>query len=146
MPTFSTTVISGGGDTAGIEIPEEVMTALGGKRVPVVVTLDGAYSYRNTTAVMGGRNLVGISKEHRAASGVAVGHEISVTLERDDAPREVEVPADLAVLLAADPPASAAWDALAYSRRKEHARSITDAKSDATRQRRLEKVLAALRP
>ena len=121
------------------------MTALGGKRVPVVVTLDGAYSYRNTTAVMGGRNLVSISKEHRAASGVAAGHEISVTLERDDAPREVEVPAELAESLAADPAASAAWDALAYSRRKEHARSIAGAKSDATRQRRLEKVLAALR-
>lgn len=145
MPTFTTTVWSGGGDTAGIRIPDHVMTALGGKRVPVVVTLDGAYSYRSTTAVMGGVNLVGISKEHRAASGVAVGDEISVQLERDDAPREVEVPADLAEVLAGDEVASAGWDALAYSRRKEHARSISEAKTEATRRRRLEKVLAALR-
>jgi uncharacterized protein YdeI (YjbR/CyaY-like superfamily) len=38
----------------------------------------------------------------------------------------------------------AAFDALAPSRRKEHARSVADAKGDDTRARRVQKVLDAL--
>lgn len=36
-------------------------------------------------------------------------------------------------------------DALSYSKRKEHARQVAEAKTDETRARRVEKVLAALR-
>jgi hypothetical protein len=122
-----------------------VVAELGGKRVPVIVTLDGGYSYRNTTAVMGGLNLVGLSAEHRAASGFSGGETVDVTIERDYAPREVEVPEALATALAADPVAAAAWEKLAYSHRKEHARAITEAKADDTRARRVEKAIAMLR-
>jgi hypothetical protein len=144
MPTFTTTLLQNG-NNVGIEIPDDVVAALGGKRVPVVITLDGAYSYRNTTAVMGGRTLVGVSGEHRAASGVTGGQVVEVTIERDDAPREVEVPEALAAALAADPVAAAAWDALAYSHRKEHARAIREAKAAETRDRRVAKAIAKLR-
>ncbi|HEX7833847.1 MAG TPA: YdeI/OmpD-associated family protein [Pseudolysinimonas sp.] len=144
MTTFTTELLRSG-NNVGIVIPDAVVAALGGKRVPVVVTLDGRYTYRNTTAVMGGRNLVGLSAEHRAASGYSGGELVEVTIERDDAPREVEVPDDLAGALAADPVASAAWDRLAYSHRKEHARAITDAKADDTRARRVAKAIAMLR-
>lgn len=144
MPTFTTRVWSAGGDKTGIRIPDDVMAELGGKRVPVLVTLGGGYSYRSTTAVMGGQNLVSLSREHRTASGVGVDDEIEVTLTRDDAPREVEVPADLGVALAADPAAAAAWAVLSYSRQKEHARSIGEAKSEATRQRRVDKTITEL--
>ena len=144
MSTFTTTLLQNG-NNVGIEIPDDVVAALGGKRVPVVVTLDGGYSYRNTTAVMGGKNLVGVSSEHRAASGVAGGQVVEVTIERDDAPREVEVPPGLAAALAADPVAAAAWEKLAYSHRKEHARAITEAKAEETRDRRVAKAVAMLR-
>jgi hypothetical protein len=144
MPTFTTELLKSG-NNVGIVIPDAVMTELGGKRVPVVVTLDGGYSYRNTTAVMGGLNLVGLSAEHRAASGFSGGETVEVTIERDEAPREVEVPEALATALAADPVAAAAWDKLAYSHRKEHARAITEAKAEDTRARRVEKAVAMLR-
>ena len=144
MPTFTTTLLQSG-NNVGIEIPDDVVAQLGGKRVPVVVTFDGGYSYRNTTAVMGGRNLVGVSSEHRAASGVVGGQVVEVTIERDDAPREVEVPPALAAELAADPVAAAAWEKLPYSHRKEHARAITEAKADETRDRRVAKAVAMLR-
>lgn len=51
----------------------------------------------------------------------------------------------MAEALNADPGARAAFDAVAPSKRKEMARQISDAKQDETRQRRLEKVLDALR-
>ena len=144
MPTFTTELLQSG-NNVGIVIPDAVVAELGGKRVPVVVTLDGGYSYRNTTAVMGGLNLVGLSAEHRAASGYQGGETVEVTIERDDAPREVEVPQELAAALAGDPVASAAWDKLAYSHRKEHARAITEAKAEDTRARRVAKAIAMLR-
>ena len=74
MPTFTTELLQSG-NNVGIVIPDAVVAELGGKRVPVVVTLDGGYSYRNTTAVMGGLNLVGLSAEHRAASGFGGGDD-----------------------------------------------------------------------
>jgi hypothetical protein len=144
MSTFTTTLLQNG-NNVGIEIPDEVVAELGGKRVPVVVTIDGGYSYRNTTAVMGGRNLVGVSAEHRAASGVTGGQVVEITIVRDDGPREVEVPPALAEALAADPVAAAAWNTLAYSHRKEHARAITEAKAEETRARRVAKAVAMLR-
>ncbi len=143
-PTFTTELLKSG-NNVGIVIPDAVVAELGGKRVPVVVTLDGGYSYRNTTAVMGGLNLVGLSAEHRAASGFSGGETVVVTLERDAAPREVEVPEVLAAALAADPVAAAAWEKLAFSHRKEHVRAITDVKAEETRVRRVEKALAMLR-
>ncbi|CAN5552897.1 hypothetical protein BH09ACT4_BH09ACT4_19460 [soil metagenome] len=144
MPTFTTTLLQFG-NNVGIEIPDEVVAELGGKRVPVVITLGGGYTYQNTTAVMGGKYLVGVSSEHRAASGVVGGQVVEVRIERDDAPREVEVPPALAAALAADPVAAAAWDKLAFSHRKEHARAITEAKAEDTRDRRVAKVIATLR-
>jgi hypothetical protein len=144
MSTFTTTLLQSG-NNVGIEIPDEVVAELGGKRVPVVITIDGRYTYRNTTAVMGGKNLVGVSAEHRAASGVTGGQVVEITMVRDDAPREVEVPPALAAALEADPVAAAAWEKLAYSHRKEHARAITEAKAEETRDRRVAKAIAMLR-
>lgn len=144
MPTFTTQLLQSG-NNVGIVIPDAVVAELGGKRVPVTVTLDGRYSYRNTTAVMGGINLVGLSAEHRAASGFGGGDTVEVTIERDDAPRQVDVPEALATALAADPVAAAAWEKLAYSHRKEHARAIAEAKAEDTRARRVEKAVAMLR-
>lgn len=144
MSTFTTTLLQNG-NNVGIEIPDEVVAELGGKRVPVIVTIDGGYSYRNTTAVMGGRNLVGVSAEHRAASGVTGGQVVQITIVRDDAPREVDVPPALAEALAADPVAAAAWEKLAYSHRKEHVRAITEAKAEETRTRRVQNAVAMLR-
>ncbi|MFZ1286437.1 MAG: YdeI/OmpD-associated family protein, partial [Candidatus Phosphoribacter sp.] len=58
---------------------------------------------------------------------------------------EVEVPADLAAALAADPTAAAAYERLAFSHRKEYAVWVSAAVQDRTRQRRVEKTLEMLR-
>jgi hypothetical protein len=129
----------------GIEVPPEVVAALGGSRRPAVtVTLRG-HRYRSTVASMGGRFLVPVSAEVRAAAGVAAGDVVEVTLELDDAPRAVEVPADLAEVLAGDPAAQAAFAALSYSHQRRHVLAVEGAKAAATRERRVAKVLAELR-
>ena len=146
MPTFRTTLESTGGNNVGIVVPDDVMTELAaGRRVPVVVTIDGSHTYRTTTAVMGGRTLVSFNAATRAATGRGAGEEIEVTLEPDDAPRVVDVPPALAEALATDPTAASAWAALSHSKQKQHALAVEGARTDDTRERRVQKVLAVLR-
>ena len=143
MPSFITTLLSFG-NNVGIEVPEDVVAAFNaGKRVPVLVTLAG-YSYASTIAVMGGQYLIPLAAEHRRAAGVASGETHEVTLTHDPSPREVPVPEDLAEALDTAG-LRAAFDKLAPSHRKAHVGSVTQAKAEATRQRRIEKVLSALR-
>lgn len=145
MPTFRTKLAQSG-NNVGIVVPSEIVEGFGvGKRVPVVVTIDGGYSYRNTISSMGGRFMISFNSETRAATGRGGGDEVEVTLELDTASRAVEPPPALAEALAADPVAAAAWSRLAPSHQKEHARAITEAKGDDTRARRVAKALEMLR-
>lgn len=142
---FHTTIKQSGKTTTGIEVPDEVVEALGsGKRPAVTVTING-YSYRNTVAVMGGVYMVGVSAEHRAGAGVAGGDEVDVNLELDTAPREVAVPADLAAALDAEPEARRTFDALSYSNRSWHVLQVDGAKTDETRRRRIAKAVDTLK-
>jgi len=146
VQTFRTQLEAMGGNNVAIVVPDEVVTAFAhGKRVPVKVTIDGDYTYANTIASMGGRFLLSFNAETRKATGRVAGDEVEVRLELDDAPRAVALPPDLAAALEKDPAASAAWEALSYSRKKEHATAVESAKKEETRVRRLEKVLEALR-
>jgi len=143
--TFRTTLWAGGGNNVGIVVPEEVVAAFGrGKRVPVVVTIDGGYQYRNTITSMGGQFLISFNAETRKITGRGGGDEVEVRLDVDDAPRVIQVPTDLAAELAKDAEAQAAWDELSYSRQRGHAESIAGAKTDETRARRVAKVVTAL--
>jgi hypothetical protein len=112
---FRTTIQQSGKTATGIQIPEDVIEALGsGKQPAVKVTING-YTYRSTVAVTGGRYMVGVNAEHRAGAGVAGGEEVDVDIELDTAPREVRVPADLAAALDAAPAAQRTFDGLSYS-------------------------------
>ncbi|GAB3686009.1 YdeI/OmpD-associated family protein [Angustibacter aerolatus] len=141
---FTTQVLSGGGSATGLPVPDDVVAELGGRRTAVVVTVNG-YTYRSTTGVMGGRTLVPLAKEHRDAAGVAAGDDVVVELVVDAAPRTVELPEDLLTALGAEPGLRERFDALAPSARKEAVRQLESAKAEATRQRRLAKVLDQLR-
>jgi hypothetical protein len=142
---FRATVELGGKTATGVEVPAEVVAALGsGKRPAVTVTIN-EHTYRSTVAVMGGRYLLPLSAENRTAAGVNAGDEVDVDVELDTAPREVEVPRDLQAALDADAEANAAWAKLSYRHKRQHVLAIEQAKAEATRQRRVEKALAMLR-
>jgi hypothetical protein len=142
---FHTTLLQSGPTATGIRVPDEIVEALGaGKRPPVNVTING-YTYRSTVAVMGGDYMVGVNAENRAASGVAGGDEIDVEITLDTEPRTVEAPPDLAAALDAEPRARATFDALSNSNKSWHLYQLSSAKTEETRQRRVEKSVAALR-
>jgi hypothetical protein len=142
---FTTTVELGGQTATGLVVPDDVVDSLrAGKRPPVTVTL-GGHTYRSTIARRDGRYLLPLSAENRAAAGVAAGDRVEVEIELDTAPRTVEIPADLAAALDADPGVREHFDALPYTHRKEHVRAVESAKGAETRQRRVAGVLAALR-
>ncbi|WP_112242583.1 YdeI/OmpD-associated family protein [Kribbella monticola] len=137
------TVLAGTTKT-GIEVPPEVIAELGsGKKPAVKVTVNG-YSYRSTVAVMGGKFMIGVSAERRAAAGIEGGDEIEVELELDMQPREVAVPADFAAALDAEPKARAFFDGLSYSQRSWFVLGIEEAKKPETRQNRIVKAVERL--
>jgi hypothetical protein len=134
---FRTTILQGGKTATGIQVPDEVVEALGsGKRPAVRVTING-FTYRSTVAVMGGVYMVGVSADNRVGAGVAGGDEVDVELELDTAPREVTVPDDLAAALDAEPNARRTFDGLSYSNKSWHVLQVAGAKTDQTRQRRI---------
>ena len=116
----------------------------GAKRFPVVATVNG-YTWRTSVARMGGEFLVGLSREVRASAGVTAGDDVDVILELDAAPREVYMPPALAAALTGDAAARAAFDALAFTHRKEYARWVAEAKKDETRDRRVEQALELIK-
>lgn len=143
--TFQTALL--GTTATGLEVPASYVVELGGgKRPPVVVSLNGLYSYRSTVMPYDGQILVPVSREHREAAGLKAGDLVTVTLTLDTEPRTVEVPADLAEALDAVPGARAAFDKLAPSHKKAHVSSVEEAKSAETRLRRIRKVVEALSP
>ena len=114
-------------------MPPEVVAAFGrGKRVPVVVTIDGGYSYRNTIATMGGQFLLSFNAEtlpgHRAWGRRRGGpFDSTSTTSRGWSRYPTTSPSGLAD----DVAARAAWERLSYSRQREHVESITGAKTPA---------------
>jgi hypothetical protein len=137
-------LVSHGGNTAGFDIPDAVVEDLGAGRRPKVVVTVGPHTWRSSIARMGDRFMLGMSQENRALAGVAAGDVLDVEIEVDSAPRVVELPEDLAAALAVDSAAAATWATWSFTRQKEAARQLTEAKKPETRARRLEKVLADL--
>jgi hypothetical protein len=142
---FTTTLKLEGKTATGIEVPPDVVQALGkGKRPPVTVTLNG-HTYRSTVAAYGDIYMLPVAAEHRTAAGVSAGEEITVDVELDEAPREVTAPDDFAAALDADPAARATFDGLSNSNKKWHVLNIEGAKTPETRRRRIEKSIEMLR-
>jgi hypothetical protein len=140
-----TTTIQGSGNKAGIEVPAEIVDALGaGRRPPVVVTINGK-SYRSSIAVMGGHNMVGVSAVNRELTGASAGDIVEVDLQLDTQPRTIEIPEDLAAALEAEHEAKAFYATLNYSTQRRYVEPIADAKTAETRSRRVAKVVADLK-
>ncbi|MVA74771.1 DUF1905 domain-containing protein [Auraticoccus sp. F435] len=141
--TFTTVVELSGRTATGLEVPAEAVEALGSGRRPAVTVAVGGHRYRSTVAVMGGRFMLPLSAENRTAAGVAAGDTVEVELELDTAPREVEVPDDLARALQRAG-LTEAFSALSYSHQRRHVLQVEGARTEATRLRRVEAVVAAL--
>ena len=135
-----------------VVIPAEVVEALRATgRTSVVGTIDG-HAFQNqfmpyTFEGIGRQVVMAVNKATRGALGKDAGDTVDFDLERDERSRsaDVEIPAELADALAADPPAKAAFDALAPSHRREYAEHVAQAKRPETRQRRAADTIERLR-
>jgi hypothetical protein len=142
---FRTTILSSGKTAAGIQVPDEVVEALGpSRKPPVKVTING-FTYRSSIASMGGVFMLGVSNDVRRSAGVAAGEDVDVELELDTEPREVMIPPDFGAALAADAAAKRFFDGLSYSNKRRIVEPIADAKTPETRQRRIESSVLKLR-
>lgn len=143
MKTKYITTILGFGNHAAIEIPEGELKKIGGnKRAPLKITVNG-YTYQSTATVMDGKCLVVFPKKDRENAGVDSGDRLMVQLELDSGYRQVEVPKDLAVALQQSG-IKEKFDELTYSKRKEYARQVLEAKAQETKTRRVEKIVNEL--
>lgn len=141
--SFDTTIIQIGNNT-GICVPNEVVEKLeAGKKPPVNVTINN-FSYRNTVAVMGGKFMIGVSADIRSKTGIKGGDKVNVTLELDTKPREVEIPSDFQKLLNENAKARQFYETISYSNKQRYVLPIEQAKTEDTRQRRMEKAIIDL--
>jgi hypothetical protein len=127
-------------------LPRKVADALGGlKQMRVVGTVNGV-AYQSSTMPYGGRGLfMGVHKATREAAGVSVGDAVVVVVSRDESPRVLEIPAELESAFAVEPMLRQRFDALSFSRRRDIAAPISQAKRPETRAARLEKAIGRLR-
>ena len=143
---FTAELEAGRGGGAMVLVPPEIATALGGLRQMRAVGTVNGVPYQSSVMPYGGRGLfLGVHKATREAAGVFPGERVDVVISRDDRPRVLEIPAELAAALAADPEARAAFDRLSFTNRKEIATSVAEAKRPETRERRLAAAMARLR-
>jgi hypothetical protein len=143
---FTAELEAGRGGGAMVLVPPEIATALGGLRQMRVVGSVNGVAYQSSVMPYGGRGLfLGVHKATREAAGVLPGEQVEVVVSLDERPRVVEIPAELAEALGADPAAQAAFDRLSFTNRKEIAGSVAEAKRPETRERRLAAAMARLR-
>jgi hypothetical protein len=142
---FRTVLESSGKTSTGFEVPESVVAELGGGGHPKVVVTVNGFTYRSSVARMGGRHLVGVSAERRAAAGLTAGDELDLEIALDTAARTVELPEDFAAALDAEPAAKAFWEKVSPSNQGWHVLQVTGAKKAETRAARIARSVAMLR-
>jgi Bacteriocin-protection, YdeI or OmpD-Associated/Domain of unknown function (DUF1905) len=127
-----------------VVVPLDARALWGEARPPVAGTINGV-PFRSRLMVYGGQTVLGLTNAFRAQAGITAGDEVEVVIDRDDAPREVEVPDELRAALDGDEIARAAFDALSFTHRREYANWVAEAKREETRLRRAARAIEMLR-
>lgn len=140
---FSAPIQTGDGGAAFVVVPFDVEAHFGRKRVPVRATFDGA-PYRGSFMRRGqSEHLLLVRKDVREQIGKGPGDVVAVTVEEDTEERTVAVPDDLRAALRAGG-VSDAFDALAFTHRREYVQWVEEAKRAATRERRIAQTVERL--
>ena len=141
--TYETDVL-GEGNHASLLIPQWVLDKLQtNKRAPLKVTING-HTYQSTAVGVDGECRVVFPSAERLAANAKAGDSVEVTLELDSGYRSVDMHPELDAALSKSDLAEV-FSKLSYSKRKELARQVNEAKAEDTRLRRIEKVLEGLK-
>lgn len=129
------------GNNTGIEVTEQQLEKLGGGKKPLVTVTLNNYTYRSAVGKMGDKFMISLSSENRKNANVKGGDTLEVTVALDSEPRIVEVPIELQTALNINKAAKAAFDKLAPSKKKAIVLSVSEAKTEETKTRRIEKTI-----
>jgi len=133
------------GVVAAITPPVDVIEWFGTRaRVPIRGTING-FPFRSSLMPCGAARMMPVNKTLCQGAGVKPGDIVDVLMERDEEERTVEAPPELKKELAKSKKAQARWNELAFTHKKEMAISISGAKQEETKKRRLAKVMDVLK-
>ena len=143
--TFKAVIQNAGGGGAFVKVPFDVEEVFGAKKPRIQATIDGV-PYRGLLSRMGtDYHMLIILKEIREKIGKTFGDEVTVTVEQDSEPRQLEIPGDFRGELLKDRKAGAFFTSLSYTHQKEYVTWITEAKKEETRQKRVVKTIEMLK-
>jgi hypothetical protein len=133
------------GVVAAITPPVDVIEWFGTRaRVPIRGTING-FPFRSSLMPCGSGRMMPVNKTLWQGAGVRPGDVVDVVMERDVEERTVEAPPELEKELGRSKVARERWGGLAFTHKKEMANSISGAKQDETKKRRLAKVMQVLK-
>ncbi len=128
-----------------IDVPSEVSEVLGGDTHIRVVGRVGGEPFRSNLAPRGGGlHRLFVHSDIWRKLGVDVGDTVDIEIERDEEEWEITVPADLAEAMPEGSEALEAFQALTVPNRKRFIDRIEEAKTPATRKRRIEQGIKLL--
>ena len=115
-----------------------------GSRLQVKGTIDGV-RFGSTLLPNGiGGHFMVVKKEIQDKIGKSAGDRVRVSMELDEAHREVVIPEDVLRALRRDRNANAFFESLSYSHKKAYIEWVESAKKDETREKRAEKMIEML--
>jgi hypothetical protein len=133
------------GVVSAITPPVDVKETFGTRgRVPVRGTING-FPFRSSLIPMGGCHMMPVNKTLCEGAGVKPGDLVDVVIQRDEEERKVEAPPELEKELKKNNKAFERWESLSFTHKKEMAASISAAKQEETKKRRLAKVVQVLK-
>src|SRR5215203_2234940 len=143
--TFTAVIKNAGGGGAFVNVPFDVEKEFGSKKPRVKAMIEGV-PYRGLLTRMGTEcHMLIILKGIREQIGKTFGDEITVTVEPDNEPRVIEIPAELKKAFRAEKEAKVFFDKLSYTHQKEYVNWINEAKKEETRQTRIVKTIEMLK-
>lgn len=143
---FRTTIEQARGPGATVAlVPMEFIPALGGLKQKRAFGWLNGVDFMTATFPYKGTLYVGVPKAARVAAGVGVGDEVEIEVMLDETPRKVELAPELKHAFKAEPELAKRFEGLSFSRQRELADPVSEAKRPETREARVEKGLARLR-
>lgn len=144
MQKFNATIIETPRGGAYVEIPFNVEEIYQAKRVKVKALFD-TIEYRGSLVRMGTDcHILGMPKAIREQLNKQIGDLVSVTIEKDEEERILELPLEFKEKLQQNSEALSFWEALSYSNQKKYMTWITSAKKEETKLKRMETTIQKL--
>jgi hypothetical protein len=141
---FKAILLQSGKTATGIEIPRQIVEKLNAGKKPLVKITVNNFTYRSAIAVMGGVFMVAVNAENRESAKIKAGDKIEIAIELDNEERVIELPSEFQKVLNKNLSAKNFFDTLSNSKKKALIIPITNAKTDETRNRNIEKAMNVL--